>query len=718
MNVFDRLAPYIQDFIYRERWDELREVQVAACDIIFNTDNNLLLATGTASGKTEAAFLPTLTILYEEPSSSVGILYISPLKALINDQFYRLDYLLRDGNVPVCKWHGDASQSAKNSLLKNPQGILQITPESLESLLINKHNLCIKIFKDLRFVIIDEVHYFMDSPRGIQLLCQLERIQRLTNIIPRRIGLSATLGDYNIAEKWLNSGTDRMCKTPIVNSGKRKIGIAMDRFVKKQDETNDTLDSGEREHFEYLYKHTLNKKSIIFANARSSVEFTIANIKKIAEENHTRDVYRVHHGNISAILREETEKEMKISDEAIVTGATVTLELGVDIGTLDRIAQIGAPFSVSSFTQRLGRCGRRGQSAELLFTFVEDEKNVSDVFPEINWEFLRGIAILQLYLEERWIEPIIPPQFPYALLYHQTMSYLAARGETSAAVLAQNMLLLSSFKNISQEDYKILLRHLITIEQLQKTERGGLIIGRKGEGVINHYEFYSVFESPVEYLVKYENQAIGTIQEPIPIGNHFALAGRAWECIDLDEKSKTIFVKHIKGISKIAWIGSSNNELHTKIMQKMREVLISTDNYAYLSESCIEKLNSMRNFTKQSGFAADLITVLSNSRYILFPWIGTKQICALYFALANKGFIVQDRNYYLIVETKRGKDILEKEVSDIITNHPDKHTFVLPEDIQIPYKYNNFIPSELLKKQFVEDFIDLDGMKKNINFKE
>lgn len=714
MDAFDRLAPYIQDFIYREHWEELREVQVAACDIIFNSDRNLLLATGTASGKTEAAFLPALTKLYEEPSSSVGILYISPLKALINDQFYRLNFLLKEGGVPVCKWHGDVSQSSKNRLIKNPQGVLQITPESLESLLINKHNLCINLFKDLRFIIIDEVHYFMASPRGIQLLCQLERMQRLTGIIPRRIGLSATLGDCHIAEKWLNSGTNRCCTTPVVNAPKRKIGIAMEIFVKNKDETNDISDGEDRELFEYLYKHTLNKKSIIFANARSTVEFTIANIKKIAEKNHSKDVYRVHHGNIAAILREETEKEMKNSDEPIVAGATVTLELGVDIGTLERIVQIGAPFSVSSFTQRLGRCGRRGQNAELLFTFIEDKDSGSDIFSEINWELLRGIAILQLYLEERWIEPIVPSRYPYALLYHQTMAFLAARGETAPAVLAQNMLLLSSFENISQNDYKKLMIHLISIGQLQKTQRGGLIVGGKGERVINHYAFYSVFESPIEYLVRCENHVIGTIQQPVPIGNHFALAGHAWECVDMDEKSRTVFAKPVKGISKIAWIGTSCGELHTRIIQKMREVLMTDENYAYLSENCVEKLNSMRKFTRQSRFADKLVAPLSKGRYAIFPWVGTRQKCALYLALFDKGFNIQDRDYYLIVETKEGKDVLEKKIYEILENPPDKHSFHLPENIQIPFKYNNFIPIELLRKQFVEDFIDLDGMKKDI----
>ncbi len=200
MDVFSRLAPFIQDFIYENKWEELRGIQVAACEVIFDSDDNLLLSSGTASGKTEAAFLPVLTELYEKPSGSVGVLYILPLKALINDQFKRMEQLLLDSNIPVTKWHGDASVAQKNKLIKNPAGILQITPESLESLLISKRGACISMFSDLRFVIIDEVHYFMRDDRGIQLLCILERLKRLTGVNPRRIGLSATLGDVSLAK--------------------------------------------------------------------------------------------------------------------------------------------------------------------------------------------------------------------------------------------------------------------------------------------------------------------------------------------------------------------------------------------------------------------------------------------------------------------------------------------------------------------------------------
>jgi ATP-dependent Lhr-like helicase len=210
--------------------------------VIFDSEDNLLLSSGTASGKTEAAFLPVLTELYERPSRSVGVMYISPLKALINDQFKRLEQLLIDSNIPVCKWHGDASVTKKNELIKHPEGILQITPESLESLLTNKRGACLSMFSDLRFIIIDEVHQFMRDVRGVQLLCVLERLQLLTGVVPRRIGLSATLGDVSLAQTWLNSGSGRKCAAPITDEGKKRIKLYIERFVNLHDQ-RDVADS-------------------------------------------------------------------------------------------------------------------------------------------------------------------------------------------------------------------------------------------------------------------------------------------------------------------------------------------------------------------------------------------------------------------------------------------------------------------------------------------
>lgn len=230
MSAFEKLAPFIQDYIYRNDWTELREVQVAACDVIFNSDANLLIATPTASGKTEAAFLPVITEIYNNPSSSVGVLYIAPLKALINDQFVRIDELLKDAYIPVTKWHGDASQALKNKLLKAPNGVLQTTPESLEAMIMKRKQQALKLFSDLRFIIIDEVHNFINEDRGVQLASILERLQNLIGLIPRRIGLSATLGDISLAEKWLSNGTKRTCITPNVGTARRKAMIMVNHF--------------------------------------------------------------------------------------------------------------------------------------------------------------------------------------------------------------------------------------------------------------------------------------------------------------------------------------------------------------------------------------------------------------------------------------------------------------------------------------------------------
>lgn len=722
-DMFSRLAPYIQDYIYASKWSELRDIQISACQVIFDSDDNLLLSSGTASGKTEAAFLPVLTELYHKPSRSVGVLYISPLKALINDQFKRLDYLLQESNLPVCKWHGDASVTEKNRLLKHPEGILQITPESLESLLIRKRGACVQLFSDLRFVIIDEVHYFMRDVRGVQVLCLLERLQRLTGNIPRRIGLSATLGDLETAKSWLNSGTPRNCAAPAGDGGRQKIRLLVQRFQKTNESADgDSLDSGEAEHYEYLYRMTLDKKTILFTNSREETEYALANLRQIALKNKTPDIYRVHHGNISAVLREQTEDEMKQSEEKIVTGATVTLELGIDIGSLDQVVQIGAPGTVSSFAQRLGRCGRRGQVPQILFTFVDEvHTTASDTLGPINWNFIRIIAIIELYTKQRWVEPLTPGNYPYSLLYHQTMSYLLSAGEASPQKLFDDVLRLSCFRWISKEDYALLLRHLLDIGHLQKLEDGGLIIGRAGEKVVNDYHFLAVFLVPEYYLVKDENRAIGTVDKIYPPETRFSLAGRTWETIEVNQKAKVLFVKAVPGISTVDWNVDFTSELHTILVRKMRSILQGNETYPYLSESCCERLAEIRYLAKNSGILTDLVTQLSEIKYAVFPWIGTRQLYTLHYLLRQRGIkskILWHTCIYLEV-TFTGKQMdpkasIEAAIREILAAETDPFTIPLPDKVEIEHKYNEFIPPELLKKQFVRDFLDLDGLKSDM----
>ena len=728
MNAFERLAPFVQDFIYQNNWEELRGIQVAACEVIFDSDDHLLLSSGTASGKTEAAFLPVLTELYHKPSASVGVMYISPLKALINDQFKRLELLLVESHIPVCKWHGDASEIKKNVLVKNPQGILQITPESLESLLTNKRGACLKLFGDLRFIIIDEVHHFMRDARGIQLLCLLERLQLLTGVTPRRIGLSATLGDVSKAQTWLSTGSDRPVSAPQTDEGKKRVRLHVERFVdfsdqrdlEERDGSGNVVNAvngafGAREHYEYLFNMTLDKKTIIFTNSREEIELVMANLRELALSKKAPDVYRVHHGNVSALLRESAEDEMKSEDEKIVTGATVTLELGIDIGSLDQAVQVGAPLSVSSFAQRLGRCGRRGQIPQLLFTFVESIRiNSDDALGPINWDFIRTIAIIELYLKAHWMEPIPPQNHAYNLLYHQTMSHLKSNGEMSPAGLAQDILSLKCFKNIPQEDYKKLLSHLLYIEQLQKTERGGLIIGREGEKTVSSHKFLTVFPAPEYLLVKDENRTIGTVDKVYPVGVRFALAGLTWETVDVNEKSKVIFVKKVPGISVVDWNVNFQVELHTVLVRKLRDILLSEEQYPYLSERCKERLAEIRYIARNSGVLKNRVTPLSDKRYAVFPWVGTRQLMTLNYALRHKKIkskLPWITSVYLEVVFDGEREELDYIIDSIQSSNLDLYDLPLPDKAQVDGKYNEFIPPELLRKQFIEDYLDFEGLR-------
>ena len=732
MDAFERLAPFIQDYIYQNKWEELHGNQVAACEVIFDSDDNLLLSSGTASGKTEAAFLPVLTELYEHPAHSVGVMYISPLKALINDQFKRLDGLLADSGIPVTKWHGDASLTQKNRLMKHPEGVLQITPESLESLITGRRGACMSMFSDLRFVIIDEVHSFMRDVRGLQLLCVLERLKNLTGVNPRRIGLSATLGDVSLAQDWLNTGTGRKCAAPVTDEGKKRVRLHIERFVNyadkrdfterdgSQNKVNDSShgDIGDREHFEYLFRQTLDKKTIIFANSREEIEFVMANLRELALKKKAPDVYRVHHGNVSALLRENTEDEMKSGEEKIVTGATVTLELGIDIGSLDQAVQIGAPMNVSAFAQRLGRCGRRGQVPQILFTFVESLKiHSSDTLGPINWEFIRTIAIIELYIRDHWMEPIPPLHHAYNLLYHQTMSCLKSNGEMSPAGLAQAVLTLGCFRYIDREDYRKLLRHLVNIEQLQPTEHGGLVIGREGEKVVNSHKFLTVFSAPEYLLVKDENRTIGTVDKVYPVGTRFALAGMSWETVDVNAKSKVIFVKRVQGISQVDWDMDFTVDLHTILVRKIRSILKGQDPYPYLSERCQERLAEIRYIAINTGILDHLVTALSDKKYALFPWVGTRQMITLHYALLERGVksrMLWGTSVYLEIVFSGTEEELEEIVRDILRSHLDLYRLPLPDKVQISGKYNEFIPQELLRKQFIEDYLDFEGLKEDM----
>ncbi|MEE1108845.1 MAG: DEAD/DEAH box helicase, partial [Lachnospiraceae bacterium] len=639
MNVFERYAPFIQDYIYRSGWQTLRAVQNAAGDAIFNTDENVLLTASTASGKTEAAFFPILTLLDEEPSRTVGVLYIAPLKALINDQFGRLNELCEEEGIAVTRWHGDAARSKKRKLLKKPSGILQITPESLESLLINRHMEIPSLFGDLRFIVIDEIHSLLRADRGLQTFCLIERLTKIAGVNPRRIGLSATIGNPELAGKFLAAGSGRGTVIPKFDGGKEVWRLGMEHFYNTApqadegkvvsaptpaaEEATDTAPKAADPGIGYIFEHTRGKKCLIFTNSREECESVCQYLRQYCEANHEPDRFLIHHGNLSASYRESAEEEMKDDDSLMSVCATATLELGIDIGRLERAFQIDAPFTVSGFLQRMGRTGRRGDPSEMWFIMREDHQEARAMLPEsIPWYLVQGIALVQLYIEERFVEPPRLDRLPYSLLYHQTMSTLASHGEMTPGELASRVLTLSCFHRISQDDYKVLLRHLIEIDHVNRTENGGLIVGLSGERVVNNYKFYAVFQENIEYTVRSGSEQLGTIVKPPPVGDKIAIAGRVWVVEDVDHKRREVFCTLVKG-NIPAYFGDVAGDIHTRILERMYQVLNEDKDYPYLMPHAVCRLADAREVFGKSRMQKRPLVHLGGKMWALFPWVGS-----------------------------------------------------------------------------------------------
>ena len=737
MRAFDRYAPFVQEYIYQNHWENLRSIQVAAADAIFNTDENVLLTASTASGKTEAAFFPIITLFSEDMPSSVGCIYIGPLKALINDQFSRLNDLCAEADIPVWHWHGDVAQSHKAKLMRHPSGILQITPESLEALLLHKHAAIAKLFGDLRFVVIDEVHSLLRGDRGGQTLCLIERLSRIAGVNPRRIGLSATIGDPEGTGEFLSLGTGRKTIIPKIDAKGSKWRLSMEHFYVKDaqaaedkqipgalpvlEEKTDDAPANADPGIGYIFEHTRGKKCLVFVNSREECEMVTTTLRHYCELNHEPDRFLVHHGNLSASYRETAEGIMKDDSQYMTTVTTATLELGIDIGRLERAFQIDAPWTVSSFLQRMGRTGRRELPPEMWFVIREDEPEVRAMLPTtIPWKLLQGIALVQLYLEERWVEPPRLDRLPFSLLYHQTMSTLASCGEMSPRALADRVLRLHYFHRITQEDYRVLLRHLIATDHIQQTEQGGLIVGLAGERVINSFKFYGVFQESEEYTVRSESQELGTVVSPPPVGEKLAIAGHVWQVLDVDHKRRLIYCQQVKG-SVPAYFGQCPGDLHTKILTRMRRVLQEDRQYPYLMKNAVARLEQARFTAAHSGAAEKTLINLGGNMWCLLPWVGTytfltmerflKIKCADRLGLRN---LDSARPFFIQFTMKADEATFFRVLAEEIRKPIDPMELVYPKELPLFDKYDEYLPEELVKKGFALGVLDVDGLREKV----
>lgn len=805
MGAFERFAPFVQDFIYANGWDSLRSIQVAAAHAIFDTDDNVLLTASTASGKTEAAFFPILTEFWQDPPASVGALYIGPLKALINDQFYRLNDLCEEAEIPVWHWHGDVAASHKAKLLKHPSGILQITPESLEALLLHRHAAVGRLFGDLRYIVIDEVHSLLRGDRGGQTLCLIERLSRLAGVNPRRIGLSATIGDPERCGDFLSAGTGRRCIIPRFEEPRRTWRLSMEHFylsgpqaterareradgtqeaevlavkrieagdpsleellaqAKQPQEANLARGKAEAEGeatttdgsspapdditvetqsdhellartdtapreadpgLAYIFEHTRGRKCLVFVNSREEAEAVCTMLRSYCEVRHEPDRFLIHHGNLSASFRQDAEEIMRDEEQALTTVTTATLELGIDIGRLERAFQIDAPFTVSSFLQRMGRTGRRDMPPEMHFVMREEQPEPRSMLPEtIPWKLLQGIALVQLYREERWVEPPSLDRLPYSLLYHQVMSTLASCGELSPAELAARVLTLSYFHRVSADDLRCLLHHLIEIDHVELTEGGGLIAGIAGERVINSFKFYAVFQENEEFTVRSESAELGTIVNPPPPGERIAIAGHCWIVEEVDWKRHLVYCTQVKGRVP-AYFGDVAGDIDTRVLERMHQALAEHASYPYLMAHARARLAQARHVAAHAGIVgaeSSALVNLGGDTWALFPWLGSYAFLALERLLKIKcagelGLKGLDpsRPYFMQFRMKADPATFFEVVAAEAETPFDPIELVYPGEVPYFDKYDEFVPEQLVRKGFAEGVLDIEGMRQRV----
>lgn len=634
----------IQHFLWSEGWGALRDAQEAAIPLIINSDRDVIVSAATAEGKTEAAFLPALTHLIRADKKGL-IVYISPLKALINDQFGRLSHLCERLEIPVWPWHGDISASKKTKFLSRPGGVLLITPESLEALLCNRGSSVGAIFEHTTYFIVDELHAFIGTERGKQLQSLMHRIEKVIGRRISRIGLSATLGKIRLAAHFLRPGLGDDVAIVESKAAGNELRILVKGYEeplvirdleKEQDEQEPIVPAQIALH---LFKGLRGSNNLVFPNSRREVERFTYLLNELCTTQNVPNEFWPHHGSLSKEIRAEAEAALKQKVLPATAICTNTLELGIDIGAVKCVVQIGSPPSVASLRQRLGRSGRRkGEPAILRGYCVEDAigENVS-LATELRLGTVKMAAMISLLLEH-WFEPPIAQGAHLSTLVQQILSIVAQNGGASIQELYGYLCAAETpFSVMTKDEFVILIRHLGNKDLLMQESSGLLLHGQLGEKFVNHYTFYAAFAADEEFRLVSGGRTLGTIpvSQLLTVGQRIVFAGKTWLVDEIDDPQKTIIVSRSSG-GVPPLFSSSGGRTHTKIRQRMRALLESKEEPVYLDVVALRFLSEARKNYAARNLKARIF--LDQGREILLlTWLGDSGNEALACLLVSRG---------------------------------------------------------------------------------
>jgi len=755
---FDLLHPQVQKAVWSMGWKEFHPIQVKAIHQVLEHPGHLIITAQTAGGKTEAAFLPIISKLVENPQPSIQALYVGPLKALINDQFERLEKLCEALDIPVHRWHGDVSASRKKELRQSPAGILLITPESLESNFINYGNQIPRLYRHLEYVVIDELHSFLDNVRGIHLLSLLARLCQATALKPRIIALSATLGDPQAGCRFLSPdqpGAVSLIDDPnSVREIKFGIKIHLRRSLNDSEklieprlrpaealqiaerltaedlrletpcgkentpelspsiripgqEPNDDLD----EIAEDIVHNFAGSTNLVFVNAKSTIEKLAVKLhERVTLEKLDADPFVVHHGSISKELREEAEVQLK-SETPTTAICSSTLEMGIDIGGVQAIGQVDTPWSVASMVQRLGRSGRRDGDAAIMRLYVRETSphfgsGLTDLlYPDL----LRAIALTRLMLDH-WLEPPDIDRMHLSTLIHQVLSCLKQTGGMTAPRIFETLVQRGPFRRVTMQSFTELLKGLGQKQVIEQVPEGELILAPLGEKMTSTYDFYAAFKGTEEFVIRDGNEDIGSLpaNNIPPVGEHIILAGRRWRIEEIDGAAKKVFLSPARGGKAPEFLGAGG-ELHTRVLQEMRAVLTEKGEPTWLNENAKLLLRAARTTALKCGVIQNDVLVMPH-RVQWFPWVGSRGLLTLK-VYANAMSVAHELdklsiNYY--VDSPEAFFDHLKEIANSSDQACELARFIPVRAIQ---KYDDLLPNDLLDEANGHDYLDMNEAK-------
>jgi len=696
-SAFDMLASSVQRWIWKQGWTSLNEIQERSIPIILKADSDVIISAATAGGKTEAALFPILTSIDDDNSFGCKVLYVSPLKALINDQYRRLLDITEGTHIKVTPWHQDVSVSLKNRFLKTPSGILIITPESLESFLMNRREIAEYIFESLQYIVIDELHAFIGTERGIQLQSLLSRVETMVNRRIPRIAMSATFSDFDSVKVFLRNKGDFPCIIITKERSSHEVKILIKEYIASDSENVE----------DEICNEILNKlrgtNNLVFVNSKYEAEEYTTKLGDLCSENNIPNEFRIHHGNLSREIRGNVERELQEGRYPVTAICTSTLELGIDIGKVKSIAQIGVANSVSGLRQRLGRSGRRNEPSILRILSIDGERGLLD---ELRTNLFQNIAVVEL-LKEHQFETSSINNYHFSTLIQQLLSLIVSYESILAKEAWQYLCMNGIFNNVTSSVFLKLLHCLGEKKVISQLHTGEIIIGWVGEKIIRDIDFYATFMRTDDYTILDINGGrIGIIQGEPRKGDIIKLAAKHWKVEEVSKRNKTAYVHQTDKIGNLFFDGFGM-EASPFIVEKMKEVYCSLDEYPYLDMNAKTQLKVGRNYFSQ--YALDSTSFIEyNERSTLFTWAGYRINHTIELILKQylEDIEIEECNAIYIV------GVTPSDISFVLKQEKPKAVdlaSLLVFELKLQYKYDYLLTDELLNMEYAKSCLDIDG---------